>query len=34
MKLRKKEDQNVETQVLLRRGTKYSQEEIQGQKVE
>jgi hypothetical protein len=28
MKLKKKEDQNVDSSVLLRWGTKYSQEEI------
>jgi hypothetical protein len=28
MKLKKKEDQNVVVSVLLRRGTKFSQEEI------
>jgi len=31
MKLKKKEDQNVDASVLLRRGTKYSQEEIHRQ---
>jgi hypothetical protein len=34
MKLKKKEDQSVDTSVLLRMGTKYSQEEIWRKSVE
>jgi hypothetical protein len=34
MKLKKKEDQSMDTLVLLRRGTKYSWEEIQRHSVE
>jgi hypothetical protein len=34
MKLKKKEDQSVDTSVLLRRGTKYPWEEIQRQIME
>jgi hypothetical protein len=34
MKLKKKADQSVDASVLLRRGTKYSQEKIWGQSVE
>jgi hypothetical protein len=34
MRLKKKEDQSVDASVLLKRGNKYSQEEIQRQSVE